>query len=765
MNLDEITIPSYRKENIMAKQPQWQVTYDSIEEIGEGGNAKVFHVEEKATHQQFALKELYNRNSEKKIRFTSEIDIASQNAPIIPGIIPIIDFNKDEYWYTMPIAQSVSEYINNNKCSVKSIVEGFVQLCETLESLHQKGITHRDIKPSNIYYYDQQFSLGDFGLVDFPDSPELTKSDKGLGAIFTIAPEMKRDPKHADGKKADVFSLAKTLWMLLVDDETGFDGVYNSSDPKIGLAFFESLKGTHLVEIEDLLEISTNNDPLLRPTIAEFKNELLKWIDVYSDYEKSQQSGWENLRKRIFGSTPADSSSWRDIDQIIKVLNIIGGISSFNHLFFSDGGGLDFVYSEKAKETGCIAFYTELGFCYLAKPKRLIYENIGGNHKWDYFLLEFDTLPKIIDCNTDDLNYEYLVEDKPGHYVNADCAQYGVYDYDSGIPLPDGYRVVRRYNKGKVLIVLKNGYYNLIPSTYDGRHGQCSSDEFREYISKLSEQYNAIYEVAKKEPELEVLPEDELERRILATSVFAPNPFSNQPKFVPQTIIKADVEQFIESEYHKWNFKSAFSQITGNSPIRFYFRFSIHIATFPPIENKKYVYDDGYIREESESEAHQKYYICDRENALVIHNNLEKMIRDILAANDLEPDSCHSSYIDIELAKAGSPTHLFTEQEIRELMLNADDRKRNQLVIDEFGFAQIITDDFGLLYPVRHEGWDAGNKYVGQYSSLETVHEDYIEMLQGWLIYLRTGKSQYVSYVSSTYNDENQLIQLIHEFY
>lgn len=324
---------------------------------------------------------------------------------------------------------------------------------------------------------------------------------------------------------------------------------------------------------------------------------------------------------------------------------------------------------------------------------------------------------------------------------------------------------MRRYNKGKILIVLKNGYYNLIPATYDGRHGQCSSNEFREYICKLSEQYNDIYKAAKKEPKLGLLPEGELERRILNMDVFAHNPFRNQTKFVPPTKTKANVEQYIKSEYQKWNFKSAFPQTTDESSIRFYFKFSIHITTFPPIEKKKYVYDDGYIREEIKSKNHQKYYCCNREIALVIQRNLQKMILEILASNDLKPESYHSSYIDIEFTKTGSPTHLFTEQEIRELMRTADDRKNNQLVIDEFGYAQIITDNSGYLYPVRHESWNAGNKYVGRYSSLETVHEDYIASLQGWLIYLRTGKSQYMDYVCSTCDDENKLIQLIRKFY
>ncbi len=752
----------------MAKKQKWLEIYDSIDELGEGGNAIVYLVEDKTTHIQYALKELYNSNTEKRTRFINEIDIASNNAASIPGIIPIITYNKTEYWYTMPIAQSITKYIKQNQISIKSIVEGFIQLAETLELLHQKGISHRDIKPSNIYYYNQRFSLGDFGLVEFPNNPELTKSDKGLGAIFTIAPEMKRDPKHSDGKKADVYSLAKTLWMLLVDDDKGFDGVYNSSDNKIGLNFNEKLTGIHLVELEELIESSTSNDPLLRPSMCEFKKQLIKWIEIYSDYEKSQQSGWEYLRKRIFGNNPADSSCWRDVGQIVKVLNIIGSISSFNHLLFSDGGGLDFTHAAMAKEDGCIAFFTDLGFCYIAKPKCLIYECIGGDHKWDYFLLEFDTLSKIINNNANGLNYEYLVEDTPGHYVSAEFAQYGVYDYDSGLPLPNGYRVVRRYNKGKILIVLKNGYYNLIAATYDGRHGLCTSDEFREYILKLSEQYATLYNLAKADLELKELPEKELERRILSTKIFSSNPFHEITESVSPTEMNTDtndVEKFIECAYHEWDFKSSIPSMTGEGPISFSFVFSIHITTWPSIENKKYLYEDGRIREAEKANSHQMYSCCDRECAIKIQKTLQERILEILAVNGLEPKVYHSNYIDIEVSKTGTPNHLFSEQEIKELMINADDRNNNQLVIDEYGYARIITDDSGNLYPVRLESWDAGNLYVGKYSSLDTLHDNYISCLQGWLLYLKTGKTQYNSYVHSTVSDETELIEMIEKYY
>ncbi|MBZ4670678.1 MAG: protein kinase [Oscillospiraceae bacterium] len=460
----------------MEKRNSWHENFNVIDTLGEGGNARVYLVEEKSTGNRLALKELYNKSPEKKTRFSNEIKVARDNATNISGIIPIINFNEEEYWYTMPIAAPILNHVKDNK--INEIVSGVIQLSETLEKLHEKGISHRDIKPSNIYYYNNRYSFGDFGLVDFPDNPDdLTKSDKGLGAIFTIAPEMKRNPKYADGKKADVFSLAKTMWMLLSGNEKGFDGVYNYSDSSHSLRYMKKYKNTHLVELEELLKDATNNSPDLRPNIGEFKERLKEWIDIYSDYSKSQASDWNFLNKQLFGLVSPESSIWKDINKIVKVLKVVGTTPAYNHMIFSDTGGLDFNYAELAAEEGCIYLHTTFGFCFVVKPKCLCYEGFGENYRWNYFLLELDKMDSIIK-ESDIVDHEYLVEDTPAHYVDATYAQYGVYDYDTGIPLPQGYKPVRRYLKGKFLIVMKNGPYNKIFDTYDGRHGMCSSLKF-----------------------------------------------------------------------------------------------------------------------------------------------------------------------------------------------------------------------------------------------------------------------------------------------
>lgn len=115
--------------------------------------------------------------------------------------------------------------------------------------------------------------------------------------------------------------------------------------------------------------------------------------------------------------------------------------------------------------------------------------------------------------------YEDLVEDTPAHYVDAKYAEYGIYDYDTGISLPKGYKVISRYIKGKLLIVMKMGPYNSIPSTYDGRHGLCSSSEFRDYVNQLKRLYEDAYNKFTLNDKLSTRITNDVEKRILASYI------------------------------------------------------------------------------------------------------------------------------------------------------------------------------------------------------------------------------------------------------
>ena len=736
------------------KTQSWEDRYEACDDLGEGGNANVYRVREKSTGNEYALKILANKTTEKKARFINEIQIVKEYVDQIDGILPIYEYSGDEFWYVMPIATPVMDHIRQSKLTVDGIVNAVIQLADTLAKLHEEGISHRDIKPSNIYYYNGRYCLADFGLVDFPENPDdFTRSDKGLGAIFTIAPEMKRDPKHADGKKADVFSLAKTTWMLLSGDELGFDGVYELFDKSHGLRFIEKYKETHLLELEELLTASTQNDPLSRPTMLEYIAGLKLWLDIFKDQMKSQESDWAFLKKYLLGPNAPETACWSNLDGIVAALNVIASVPAYNHLLLPDGGGTDLISAELAPEEGCIYLHDNLMTTTLVKPYRLYFTSYENDIAWNYFFLELKEVEPIFEKN--EFASEYLVEDKPGHYVSARYAQYGVYDYDSGKLLPEGYKVVRRYYKGNILIVFKQGPYNGISSTYDGRQSLVDYRRFSKYMENLTHVYNELVKQG-YEPDA-----------IINAPAFGRNPFVPKQEEDEQHIIEKlmETEKHITEDYSVWDFSSLIgrTELCGNAV--FYIEFIPEKNDiFDLLSHEKYVLcRDGRIKSITSTDIVQNAYLTSsRDEIYKLMNACYEYIQKQSGVEDGD-SSIWRAHFSIEILKTGNPKHLFTHDEIGEAMRQADDRAHNVLVIDEDGYAHVISDIYrASSYPVRHETWDAGNCYVGKYSTLRTLDDVYVQSLEGWYDYLTHGHSVHKDYIDGVLS-RDELIQKIHE--
>ena len=431
-------------------------------------------------------------------------------------------------------------------------------------------------------------------------------------------------------------------------------------------------------------------------------------------------------------------------------------------MFFHTGGGLDFSYAKIAEENDCIKLFTTDDFCYILKPKILYFESFN-DYRWNYFLLELDNLKPIIEDSPFD-DREHLVEDSPGHYVSAKYVQYGVYDYDTEVPLPDTYQEVCRYTTGKILFVMKKGPYNKIHVTYDGRHGDCSHTNFRNYIKTLMDSLNNIK--IKYKDKIVDISNEQFEENILNSDYFSKNPFKSNTtfdKFKDGDYIKQQItkKNYVKNNFRNWNFKEILETYpdSDSNKIQFTFEFCNQIDSL--FTNTFYICNDGYIREANLVSKKDYYYIYDRNLTTDLKNKLNQKILELLKMASIKTDEENENYFSIKFTKIGKPSYLFTKQEIREKMLKADDRVDNQLVIDENGYAKVISNNQGYLFPVRCETWIAGNRYVGKYSSLLTLDESYIFLLEGWLLYLITGKSQYADCFIDGNADENTLLEKI----
>lgn len=757
-----------KKGKAARQQESIDAKYRLGEKLGEGGNASVFVARRNSTYNDVALKYLSMRNEEKEKRFIDEINSMKQNKDI-DGIMPVLDADLENYWYVMPIATPIMKWSkklfsssNEHKENpdhtlwIIAIGKAFIELARTLEKLHAKGIHHRDIKPDNIYFYNSRPYLGDFGLVEFPDSNNnLTRNDKGLGAVFTIAPEMKRNPKDADGSKADVYSLAKSLWMILSNDEKGFDGQYSSMDESHGLRFYAHMKNMYLVELEELLKQATSNTPAQRPDIKQFIEKLSEWLNYNTNKLQSESNEWRFVANRIFGDDIPARSEYREPATIVKILNILASTSAMNHMMFPGGGGLDFTSAEMAAEQGFIYIHTE-GNINIIEPKALYFESFD-DAEWNYFLIESETIEPIKDIKVSEFGEQYLVEDIPGHYVKADDAMYGVYDYETGIPLPKNHRTASRYTQGKFLIVMKLSGYNQIPSTYDGRHSVMSNDELRKYFLRL--QKTIVYGISAGYKKNDILNIPEFGLHPYPDRIYKMTDFQEETEQLP------DPDDFINRNFRLWDFSEIIDTRKNKGKIAYSFEFESE-AAYSLGENhpRWYLGIDGKIHE-AQNDATEKYETTDRETALETADALNTSIRSRCEGYDTSWLSI-KYHFRIKLRKTDTPSHIFTKEEIEKEMRQADDRRGNQLVIDEEGYAHVIPTDerrIGHLYPVCNEPWNSRNNYVGKYSTLDTLENNYKNMLSCWLDYLKSGKRIYCD-TNRTGNIENLLSEII-EFY
>jgi serine/threonine protein kinase len=116
--------------------------------------------------------------------------------------------------------------------------------------MHARGYSHRDIKPNNIFKFNEVWCLGDFGLVDFSEKGELTRKGEKLGPALYIAPEMLNEAAHADGTRADVYSLAKLLWKLATGQKYPLQGMHSRNVP--GMTISGSVRGKNTGALDAL---------------------------------------------------------------------------------------------------------------------------------------------------------------------------------------------------------------------------------------------------------------------------------------------------------------------------------------------------------------------------------------------------------------------------------------------------------------------------------------------------------------------------------
>jgi serine/threonine protein kinase/tetratricopeptide (TPR) repeat protein len=121
----------------------------------------------------------------------------------------------------IPQAASLTEFVRERKLDRRTRLDLFLQVCDAVQHVHQRGVIHRDLKPANILVdAGGRLKVIDFGIARFVDpdlaaATRVTVERQIVGTLAYMCPEQLRgDAAHAD-TRSDVYALGVILFELL----------------------------------------------------------------------------------------------------------------------------------------------------------------------------------------------------------------------------------------------------------------------------------------------------------------------------------------------------------------------------------------------------------------------------------------------------------------------------------------------------------------------------------------------------------------------
>jgi hypothetical protein len=251
--------------------------------LGVGGNATVWRASRDGGDD-VALKVIKTTKTQHEPyrRFVQEIEFLRELGDF-PGVLPLLDAHlpqrpssADPAWLAMPIATPIATALA--EAPLVTIVAALAEIAGTLARLAERSVGHRDIKPGNLYEFNGHWLIGDFGLVAAPDLAELTRSGRKLGPAHYTAYEMILDPVNADPLPADVYSFAKTLFVLATGLRYPPEGHQPASTRRFSIA--DLRPHPHAAALDRVVDRATRLQPDQRPTMNQITADLTAWREL-----------------------------------------------------------------------------------------------------------------------------------------------------------------------------------------------------------------------------------------------------------------------------------------------------------------------------------------------------------------------------------------------------------------------------------------------------------------------------------------------------
>lgn len=195
--------------------------YRIIQQVGEGGMAKVYKAYQPSMERYVALKVLpshYAEDPQFVERFIREARTIARLEH--KNILPVYDFGEEQgiTYLAMRYVEggTLKELLTKGRLSLGDTLDLMTQICSALDYAHRRNVVHRDVKPSNVMLDDEGAPyLMDFGIAKvLGTGGDLTATGAAIGTPAYMAPEQAVGGK-VDGR-TDIYALGVVLYEMVV---------------------------------------------------------------------------------------------------------------------------------------------------------------------------------------------------------------------------------------------------------------------------------------------------------------------------------------------------------------------------------------------------------------------------------------------------------------------------------------------------------------------------------------------------------------------
>ena len=161
--------------------------------LGKGGMGEVYRARDLKLKREVAIKilpEEFSRDSDRISRFQREAEVlASLNHPNIANIYDLEEHDGSRYLVLELVeGETLADRIARGPIPVEEAVAIAKQICEALETAHEKGVIHRDLKPANIKITpDGNVKVLDFGLAKALERAPVSSTMSNSPTILSAA--------------------------------------------------------------------------------------------------------------------------------------------------------------------------------------------------------------------------------------------------------------------------------------------------------------------------------------------------------------------------------------------------------------------------------------------------------------------------------------------------------------------------------------------------------------------------------------------------